>query len=295
MYQIVDLNFQGEAGIIASYVLRGPRGVALIETGPASTYPALKAGLARLGIEMAEVTEVLVTHIHLDHAGAAGWVARESGATVYVHQVGAAHLVDPRRLLASAARIYGDAMGPLWGETLPVPAEQVVALKDGDVVNAAGWRTVAVDTPGHAYHHMAFVLDGLCFTGDVAAVQLPGSRHVRVPTPPPEVDLPLWRQSLERLAALQPDQLLLTHFGPTERPPQEHLETVRRNLDLAASFVDQRRRAGQSVEEITDAFKRWVAEQARQDGAAPELVDHFEIITPSPMLVAGLLRHLSQG
>lgn len=295
MFQIVDLNFQGEAGIIASYVLRGPRGVALIETGPASTYPALKAGLARLGIEIAEVTEVLVTHIHLDHAGAAGWVARESGATVYVHQVGAAHLVDPRRLLASAARIYGDAMGPLWGETLPVPVEQVVALREGDVVVAAGHRVTAVDTPGHAYHHMAFVFDGLCFTGDVAAVQLPGSRHVRVPTPPPEVDLPLWRQSLERLAALRPDQLLLTHFGPTERSPQEHLETVRCNLDLAASFVDQRRRAGQSVEEITDAFKRWVAEQAHRDGAAPELVDHFEIITPSPMLVAGLLRYLSQG
>lgn len=295
MYQIVDLNFQGEAGIIASYVLRGPRGVALIETGPASTYPALKAGLARLGIEIAEVTEVLVTHIHLDHAGAAGWVARESGATVYVHQVGAPHLVDPRRLLASAARIYGDAMGPLWGETLPVPAEQVVALRDGDVIVAAGHRVTAVDTPGHAYHHMAFVLDGLCFTGDVAAVRLPSSRHIRVPTPPPEVDLPLWRRSLDRLAALRLDQLLLTHFGPAERSPEDHLATVRQNLEMAADFVAQRRRAGMAVEEIVEAFRAWVAEQARADGASPELVDHFEIITPSPMLVAGLLRHLSQG
>ncbi|MCS6844735.1 MAG: MBL fold metallo-hydrolase [Caldilineales bacterium] len=295
MIEIVDVNFQGQPGIIASYVLRGPRGVALIETGPASSYPALKAGLARLGIEIAQVTEVLVTHIHLDHAGAAGWVARESGATVYVHYVGAPHLVDPRRLLASAARIYGDAMGPLWGETLPVPAEQVVALKDGDVVLAAGHRVTAVDTPGHAYHHMAFVLDGLCFTGDVAAVRLPGSSHMRVPTPPPEVDLPLWRRSLERLAALRPDQLLLTHFGPAELSPQDHLATVRRNLERAAEFVDRRRQAGMATEEIVEAFRAWVAEQAQADGAGPELVDHFEIITPSPMLVAGLLRYFSQG
>ncbi len=173
MIEVIDLNFQGQPAIIASYVLRGPRGVALIETGPASTYPALKAGLAALGIELAQVTDILVTHIHLDHSGAAGWLAQESGATVHVHSVGAPHLADPGKLLASARRIYGDAMDNLWGETRPAPAGQVHALADGDVIDAAGLRVTAVDTPGHAWHHMAYLLDGLCWTGDVAAVRFP--------------------------------------------------------------------------------------------------------------------------
>lgn len=291
MVEIIDLNFQGAPGIIASYVLRGPRGVALVETGPGSSAAALQAGLQDLGIELAQITDVLVTHIHLDHAGAAGWLARQSGATVHVHAVGAPHMVDPERLLRSARRIYGGAFDSLWGETLSVPRDQVHALSDGDIVEAAGWRVRALDTPGHAYHHMAFWFDGLCFTGDVAAVQLPGSQHVRVPTPPPEIDLPAWRSSIDRLQALRPDRLLLTHFGAAAADPQVHLQTVGHNLELAATFVDQRQQQGIPQAKIVEAFAAWMAQQAAADNADADLVERYEIIVPSEMLVAGLMRY----
>jgi glyoxylase-like metal-dependent hydrolase (beta-lactamase superfamily II) len=288
--EVIDLNFQGQPAIIASYVLRGPRGVALIETGPASTYPALKAGLAALGIELAQVTDILVTHIHLDHSGAAGWLAQESGATVHVHSVGAPHLADPGKLLASARRIYGDAMDNLWGETRPAPAGQVHALADGDVIDAAGLRVTAVDTPGHAWHHMAYLLDGLCWTGDVAAVRFPRLPHVRVPTPPPEIDLAAWRGSLARLRALRPDQLLPTHFGPVTADTLSHLQAVEEQLDAAAAFVRERWQAGEASEAIIGAYRAWIAARALADGADPAAVERFEVIVPSEMCVQGLAR-----
>ena len=290
MYEIIDLHFQGFPNVIASYVLRGPAGVALIETGPASTYPALKAGLADLGIELAQITDVLVTHVHLDHAGAAGWLARDSGATVHVHTVGALHLADPSKLLASAQRIYGDDMDRLWGETVAVPARQVHALQDGDVVEAAGLRVTAVDTPGHAYHHHAYLLDGLCFTGDVAAVRFPSLPHVRVPTPPPEIDLPAWQRSLARLLELRPDRLLPTHFGPIEVDTHTHLQEVEEQLAAAAAFVRVRWQEGQATQAIIDAFKPWIAERALADGVDAEVAARFEIIVPSEMCVQGLVR-----
>jgi glyoxylase-like metal-dependent hydrolase (beta-lactamase superfamily II) len=294
VFHILDLQFQGAPEVIASYALRGPRGVAVIETGPASTYPALQAGLDALGIALAEVTDILVTHIHLDHAGAAGWLARDTGATVHVHHVGAPHLADPSRLLSSAQRIYGDLMDTLWGDTLPVPAGQVHALADGDVIDAAGLSMRAVDTPGHAYHHMAYLQDGLCFTGDVAAVRLPGCPHLRVPTPPPELDVPAWHDSLARLRSLHPDRLLLTHFGPATDDPQAHLETVGHNLDAAADFVHQRWQDGETPDAIAAAFAGWAAQMAAAQGADPDTVARYEIITPSPMLVQGLLRYWRQ-
>lgn len=291
MYEIIDLNFQGQPAVIASYVLRGPRGVALIETGPASSYPALKAGLAALDIEPAQVTDILLTHIHLDHAGAAGWLAQESGATVHVHAVGAPHLVDPTKLLSSARRIYGDAMDRLWGETIAAPAGQVQLLADGDLIDAAGLRVQAVDTPGHAWHHMAYLWEGLCFTGDVAAVHFPALPHVRVPTPPPEIDLAAWRRSLARLRELRPDLLLPTHFGPLELDTLSHLQAVEEQLEAAAHFVHTRWQAGEESETIIAAYKLWMGQAARADGAGEEDIQHYELIVPSEMCVQGLTRY----
>ena len=291
MYEIIDLHSQGFPHVIASYVLRGPAGVAVIETGPASTYPALKAGLAGLGIEVTQVTDVLVTHVHLDHSGAAGWLARDSGATVHVHTVGAPHLADPGKLLASAQRIYGEDMDRLWGETVAVPAGQVHALQDGDVIDAAGLRLVAVDTPGHAYHHMAYLLDGQCFTGDVAAVRFPDLPHVRVPTPPPEIDLSAWRRSLAQLRELRPDSLLPTHFGPVEVDTYAHLQDVEDRLAAAAAFVRAFWQEGVSTETIIQSFKPWIAEQALADGVDSDAAARFEVIVPSEMCVQGLVRH----
>ncbi|MCO6449951.1 MAG: MBL fold metallo-hydrolase [Caldilineales bacterium] len=292
MYKIIDTHFQGQPQIIASYVLQSSDGVALVETGPASALPALRQGLAGLGIEVGEITDIFVTHIHLDHAGAAGWLARESGARVHVHHVGAPHLADPSRLLSSAQRIYGEMMGPLWGETLPVPAAQVHALEDGDVIEAAGFSFHAVDTPGHAYHHMAYLLDGICFTGDVAAARLPGYNHVRLPTPPPEINPPLWRQSLARLRELNPDRLLLTHFGEVDEEPQTHLQAVEGGLDAYLDFVRPRWQAGESAEAMSADFKAWVAAAAAADGCDPQAIARYEMAVPSYMQVGGLLRYL---
>ncbi|MEA3335022.1 MAG: MBL fold metallo-hydrolase [Chloroflexota bacterium] len=294
MLDVLDLDFQDTSEVIASYLVRGPAGFVLIETGPASTFQNLKVKLNLLGIELAQISHVLVTHIHLDHAGAAGWVARESGATVHVHHVGARHLADPSRLLASASRIYGDLMDPLWGETIAVPAGQVHALQDGDVIEAAGLRLAAVDTPGHAYHHMSYLLDGLCFTGDVAGVRLPGQTHLRLPTPPPEIDIPAWKGSLFRLQELQPDRLLPTHFGPVAQTsdPIEHLDAVGQLLDIYVDFVRQGLQEGFSVEAIGESFAHWVAEQAAADGADADAIARYEVAVPSFMEVPGLIRYL---
>ncbi|MEZ4767530.1 MAG: MBL fold metallo-hydrolase [Caldilineales bacterium] len=294
-YQTIDLHWQGLPEVIASYALRGPAGVALIETGPASSYDNLKAGLAAAGIDLREISDILVTHIHLDHAGAAGWLARETGATVHVHHVGAPHLADPTKLLRSAGRIYGDAMDALWGETVPVPAEQVRAVHDGDVVEAAGLRFRAVETPGHAWHHMAWLLDGICFSGDVAAVRLPQLRGMRAPTPPPEIDLPAWRASLARLREMRPDRLLPTHFGPSDLDTFDHLRAAGEQLDAQAAFVRAGRQRGQSRDDILEGYRAWIGDLSIAAGLTPEDVHRFEMIVPSDMCVDGLVRYFEKA
>jgi len=294
MYEVIDLHFQGQPEIIASYVLRGRHGVALIETGPGSTADNLWGGLEYLGIDPAEITDILVTHIHLDHAGATGRLAQETGARVHVHHIGAPHLVDPSRLLISAKRIYGDLMDPLWGETLPVPADQIHALGDGEIIEAAGFRIKALETPGHAYHHMAYLVDGLCFTGDVAAVRLPGYDHVRLPTPPPEINIPAWIASLDRLRQVRPDRLLPTHFGSVDDDTVGHLDIVATHLNAYVDFVRPRWQAGESAVDISDAFRGWVAEMASSDGCDPDAVHRYEVVVPSYMQAAGLMRYLQK-
>ena len=290
MFEIIDLHFQGEPEIIASYVLRGPRGVALIETGPGSTTEDMLQGLRDLGIAPEEITDILLTHIHLDHAGAAGFMAQLTGATVHVHHVGAPHMIDPSKLLASAGRIYGDQMGPLWGDFLPVPKEQINILYDGDIIDAAGVSVKAFDTPGHAYHHMAYWMDGVCFTGDVGAVRLPGYDHIRLPTPPPEFRLGLWKESVERLRAMAPDVIVPTHYGPYE-DVDEHFDGVIQKLDVLTDYLRQRVLAGDDAEAMMVTLPAWLAEQARREGVAEEGVHRYEVVVPSYMNVTGVLRY----
>ena len=194
----LDLLFQNVPQAIAAYLVIGPEGPLLVETGPGSTLQNLKAQLGRHGLAPQDIGQVLVTHIHLDHAGAAGWWGQQ-GAQIYVHHVGAPHLIDPSRLLASAARIYGDQMDTLWGPMLPTPAEKVTAVYDGDIIQAGGLEFLALDTPGHARHHHVYRLGNLAFTGDAAGIQLPDSRLIDLPAPPPEFELEVWQQTIDRL------------------------------------------------------------------------------------------------
>ena len=291
MWQLdtLDVQFQGVPHAIASYILRHGDAIVMLETGPGSTVAGLTAGLAGLGLRPSDVTHVLVTHVHLDHAGAAGWMAQQ-GAPVYVHHVGAPHVVDPTRLWASASRIYGATMVPLWGQVWPAPAAQVHALNDGDVLDLGGLQIVALDTPGHAWHHMAYQVEDICFSGDVAAARLPGYRHVRLPTPPPEIDIPVWHQSVDRLRRLAPQRLYLTHFGPVD-DVQAHLAAVDANLDAAAAYVLARQQAGQERDAIVTDFSAWLTAQTAADDGEAANGDLYELVIPSFMSVDGLLRY----
>ncbi len=166
----IDLGFQERAGVVAAYLLAGNGQLAVIETGPSSCLANLEAGINQAGFELGDLTHALVTHIHLDHAGAAGPLARDNpNLTVYVHPFGAPHMIDPSKLVSSATRIYGDQMEPLWGEFAPIQEKQIHALIDGEVIKVAGRRLLGAFTPGHAHHHIAYVdlASRYAFTGDV--------------------------------------------------------------------------------------------------------------------------------
>jgi len=236
----VDLNFLGVPEIIATAVLHGASGVALIDPGPSTTLDNLKASLQRRNISVADVRQVLLTHIHLDHAGVTGTLVRENPAIeVFVHERGAPHLVDPTKLLASAERLYGDKLNYLWGEILPVPEANVRPLAGGEDV--FGMRVAY--TPGHASHHVCYFHEesGTAFVGDVAAVRIPPSDLVVPPTPPPDIDIETWLDSIAIVESWRPERLALTHFGAIE-DPIEHLEIVRKRLreeaDLAREFSE---------------------------------------------------------
>jgi glyoxylase-like metal-dependent hydrolase (beta-lactamase superfamily II) len=188
---LIDLGFQGYGGVVAAYLLWDGEEAALIETGPTATLPALLAGVRAAGVDPARLRHLLVTHIHLDHSGGAGVLARElPEVRVYVHPVGAPHLIDPSRLVASAARLYGDRMDALWGEVAPVPAERVIELTDGATVAVAGRTLTALATPGHASHHHCYwdPARAALFTGDVGGVRMAGTNFACPPPPPPELD-----------------------------------------------------------------------------------------------------------
>jgi glyoxylase-like metal-dependent hydrolase (beta-lactamase superfamily II) len=235
----IDLEFQGQPRVIATVVMHGPGGVALVDPGPTSALPALKKGLVRAGIALTDLTAVLLTHIHLDHAGACGTLLDENPRLkVYVHAKGAPHVTNPEKLLASATRLYGDAMQRLWGDVRPVPARALVVLEGGERIEVAGRRLEVEYTPGHASHHVGYFNReaAIGFVGDTAGVKVVPDGEVVPPTPPPDVDLEAWSGSLERIERWGATTLFLTHFGPAS-PVGNHLSTLRRNLTVASDLV----------------------------------------------------------
>jgi glyoxylase-like metal-dependent hydrolase (beta-lactamase superfamily II) len=213
----VDLQFLGKPEIIATAVLQSAGGVALIDPGPSTTLENLREALRRKGIAFTDVRQLLLTHIHLDHAGAAGTLLRENAEIdVFVHERGAPHLIDPSKLLASATRLYGADMERLWGEVLAVPAERVRTLKGGERIVAGGRDLLVEYTPGHASHHVSYFDSSsrIAFVGDTAGIRRGPGTYIMPPTPPPDIDLEVWRESEAKILAWDPDTLFLTHFGP---------------------------------------------------------------------------------
>ncbi len=268
----VDLAFLGRPQIIATAVIQASSGVALVDPGPSTTLPRLREGLRARGIAIADVRQLLLTHIHLDHAGGTGTLLEENPAIeVFVHERGAPHLVDPTRLLASASRLYGADMERLWGDFLPVPAERVHALQGGERIKAGGREYEVAYTPGHASHHVSYFdpSSGLAFVGDTAGIKRGAGAYVMPPTPPPDIDLDLWRLSADRILAWNPDTLFLTHFGPF-RGARQHFDELMQRLDswsalvrrlLADVSLDDRRREQQFVEDVLVDLRRVVGQE----------------------------------
>lgn len=288
----IDLNWNGYPGQVAAYLLDGGDGLAVVETGPASTLAAVLDAIRAIGREPAEVTHILVTHVHLDHAGGAGALLRHAPrARVHVHPNGAAHLADPSRLIASATQLYGDRMDSLWGAMVPVPEDRLVILQDGDEVRIGGRRLRAVDTPGHAVHHHAYHDPdaGLVFTGDVGGIRLERLPYVCAPTPPPDIDLAAWRRSLGRLRDLAPSRLLLTHFGGVDDPAW-HLDDLAARLDAWARWMAEQAAAGTDPPTLAVAMaERAAADIVAATGSA-EAARAYELAVPYPMMAAGLQR-----
>jgi glyoxylase-like metal-dependent hydrolase (beta-lactamase superfamily II) len=224
----LDLDFQGRSQIIATAILHGPAGVALIDPGPSTTIATLTKELGARGIRFGDVRQLLLTHIHLDHAGSTGSiVSRHPHIEVLVHENGARHLVDPSKLIASAGRIYAQDMDRLWGEILPVPAGRIRPLAGGETLNLLGRELAIQYTPGHASHHISYLdtSSRVAFVGDTAGIRRGSGGFVMPPTPPPDIDLEAWRDSERKILAWEPDTLFLTHFGPYHGARQ-HLQAM---------------------------------------------------------------------
>jgi glyoxylase-like metal-dependent hydrolase (beta-lactamase superfamily II) len=254
--RVIDVEHLGRPHVIGCWEVDG----ALVDPGPESSLETLLAAL-----DGEQASAVVLTHIHLDHAAATGAIVRRWPETpVYVHERGAPHLIDPSRLLASAERLYGDAMERLWGEIVPVPEKNVRALTGGEAV--LGMRVAY--TPGHASHHVCYLHEetGTAFVGDVAAVLIPATNLIVPPTPPPDIDVETWLESIELVEGWEPERLAVTHFGAIDSPA-EHLATVRERLAEEAQAAREL-----SEDDYEARHRALVAERASSEEAAAELI-----------------------
>jgi glyoxylase-like metal-dependent hydrolase (beta-lactamase superfamily II) len=271
----LDLDYVGTPRVIGAYLVETEEGLAVFDCGPTTTVLALERRLAERGVSFADVRHLLLSHIHLDHAGAAGVLVRKYPyLQVHVSEIGAPHLVDPSRLEASARRLYGDAFDALWGELAAVPETNVHVVGNGVL------GLECFPSPGHASHHVCFLAaDGTLYAGDAAGVRIQPARHVLPVSPPPDVDVEAWHRTIDEIEARGPARLALVHFGVVvETAP--HLERLREQLDLWARRV----RDGADEEEFVAS--------ARADLAADEDdLEPWEHAAPLWQSYAGLRRY----
>lgn len=290
---IIDLNFTGVPKVISAYLLRTDDGLAVVDIGPTSVMDTLIAGIRALGHAPNDVRHILVTHIHLDHAGAAGtWMRQLPDVRLYVHEIGAPHMFDPTNLIRSATRIYGDDMERLWGEFLPVSVERTTVLSDGDRLQIGGRILDVVYTPGHASHHVTFFepASRLAFVGDVGGIRIPPSALPIPPTPPPDILVETWKESIARLRALRPSRLLLAHFGAAD-DVDSHLTELEANLDAFVALAVETVADGLDRDVLVTRLSEHVHEQLRSEGHA-DVEQQMGIASPLGMAADGLLRYL---
>jgi glyoxylase-like metal-dependent hydrolase (beta-lactamase superfamily II) len=287
----IDTLLGGWRQTTAGFLLPGPNPV-LVETGSQTSVPVILDALKGAGLGPNDLSSILVTHIHLDHAGGVGDVAEAfPAALVYVHEKGARHLVDPTRLIASAGQVYGDLLDSLYGRLEPTPEERVHVLYDGDTVDIGNGRTLrAIDSPGHAKHHLGFLdsESGLLFAGDAVGVKLPGGGALRPATPPPDFDLDQALNSLRRFAAAAPSRIALAHYGVIPTDPEVLLEEA---ADTLRHWAEEAERAFNAGEDIADALASRFAEDL--SGVDPEQRERLETLSGIHSNAAGLQRWLA--
>ncbi len=288
MIHTIDLYFQKNACTIGAYVIESGEGPVLIEAGPHSTHPILIAGIKEAGFNPEDIAHVFLSHIHLDHAGAA-WAWAEQGAKVYLHPKGFPHMQDPGKLIESATRIYGDKMDELWGEIKPVPEESMHQMEDEEVIKVGNLAFKAWYTPGHAHHHIAWEMEGILFTGDVAGVQI-GKGPVVAPMPPPDINVELWEQSIELLRKISPKAFYLTHFGAVTNI-NPHLDQLLENIHSQANWIKEQMEAEKTAEEITPLFEEFCLNELVKLELSEVEITQYQAANPSWMSVGGIMRY----
>ena len=287
----VDLNFLGRPHAIATVVSQHAGGVALIDPGPTSCLDNLERGLDTCGTRLADVTTILLTHIHLDHAGATGTILRRYPAIeVVVHERGAPHVIAPERLVESARRLWGADMDRLWGEVVAVPERRLRIVSGGEQIQAGGRAFDIAYTPGHASHHVSYfdASSGVAFVGDTAGVCIDGG-YVLPPTPPPDIDLELWRESIERIERWRPASLFVTHFG-TVADVRPHFAQLLEHLDVVSALVRESLNEPGTDEERSARFAEDLRRELRRKMPDSQ-VAAYEIAAQFHLLWRGLARY----
>lgn len=288
MIHCLDLHFLNRTEAIGSYLIESSQGPILVESGPHSTIGQLKIGLQKYGYRLKDIKHVFLTHIHLDHAGAA-WVFAEHGAKIYVHPFGANHLENPEKLMESAKMIYQDKMDMLWGKMKNIPRNQIIECENSEEVTLGEHTFIAWHTPGHAKHHIAWQLEKSLFSGDVAGVKIKNGPVVP-PCPPPDINLEEWASSIQTIMNLELDKLYLTHFGEITNI-DDHLGKLETILQDWSQWIKKEWKSGKSSEEITPLFSEYTKTQLLELGLTEEHTLKYEAANPSWMSVAGLIRY----
>jgi glyoxylase-like metal-dependent hydrolase (beta-lactamase superfamily II) len=264
--KILDLNWTGRPRSIASTLIESAGTRALIDPGPESTLPTLHRQLESCGLGVQDLDALLLTHIHLDHAGATGSLVRENPRlAVYVHELGAPHMADPAKLLSSANRLYGEKMKKLFGEFLAVPRENLRTLQGGETLRIGERAFQVLYTPGHASHHVTYwdAAEGIAFVGDTAGICVEGDSFILPAVPPPDINLELWNRSLDAIAALKPSRLFLTHFGFSS-DPAAHIARYRERLEAWCALARKLLCDGLEEPEATRIFVETISAEIRR-------------------------------
>ena len=288
---ILDTRQLGHTGIVAATALETNDGLALFDTGPESTFDNVIVDLRKAGFEAKDFRHVFLSHIHFDHAGAA-WRFGELNAKIYVHPRGAAHLIDPTKLVESATRIFGDDMERLWGRFAAVPAERVKILQDNEVVRAPPFEIRAIATPGHASHHHIYQWDDNVFGGDIAGVRI-GHGPPIPPFVPPELHVESWRDSIAKIRKLNAANLYLPHFGKITGPVSEHLDLLEERVTRWSEWFREKIRKGADEAQLRSEFatlEHSEIDTVASDGHA-SLVTLYEAADPSYMAVSAAMRY----